>query len=77
MIAPIFYLAIAFFMALLFAQAGTHKLISNRVFRASLRGHAIIPTALELPLTVCLAACEIILALAWILLPQSGCRSET
>ena len=70
MIAPLFYLSIAFFMAILLAQAGIHKVVERRTFLASLRGHGVVPQVLEKPMTYFLAGTELLLALAWILAPQ-------
>lgn len=71
MIAPLFYLSVAFFMAILLAQAAAHKILARRTFLASLRGHGVVPLFLEKPLTVFLAGAEFFLALAWIWTPQA------
>lgn len=71
MIAPIFYLSVALFMAILLTQAGVHKLAARRKFLASLRGHGVVPKIFEKPLTYLLATIEILLALAWIAFPQT------
>lgn len=71
MIASLFYLSVAFFMAILLAQAGAHKIVARRTFLASLRGHGIVPLFLEKPLTFILAGTELSLALAWIWMPQA------
>lgn len=71
MIPPLVYLSIAFFMAILLAQAGVHKLVARRTFQASLRGHGIVPQILENSLTIFLAGFELFLAIAWIIFPQT------
>lgn len=71
MIAPIVYLSVAFFMAFLLAQAGLHKLVAQRTFLASLRGHGLVPKIVEKPVTILLATIELTLALAWIISPQA------
>lgn len=72
MIGPTAHLAIAFFMAFLFAQAGAHKIIAHRTFRASLRGHSIVPVFMERAVAVTLAFIELSLAVLWVLMPQSA-----